>query len=197
MFRMLTCLALLAAASPGNPANEPIIGRCEGCEHVFVDKPARLQSVVRLVPLDEPGQKMVLQGTVRTKDGAAAPGIIVYAYQTNAAGIYPQGSTRHGSLRAWAVTDATGHYRFDTIRPGSYPSRDTPEHVHMHVIEPGKGTYYIDDLMFTDDPLLPERTRNSVSNRGGPGILSPQRDAQGVWQVQRDITLGLNVPGYR
>ena len=197
MIRSLACLLLLAGPAPSLAADEPILGRCEGCEHVFVDRPAKPASAVRLVPAEEPGQRMVLQGTVRTRAGAPVPGIIVYAYQTNAAGQYPRGSTPHGSLRAWAISDAAGRYRFDTIRPGSYPSRDTPEHIHMHVIEPGRNTYYIDDLMFTDDPLLTERVRKSVSDRGGPGILTPRRDAQGVWQVQRDITLGLNVPGYR
>ena len=56
-------------------------------------------------------------------DGAPAAGIIVYAYQTDATGIYPRGSTRHGRLRGWVRTDEAGRYRFDTIRPGAYTQK--------------------------------------------------------------------------
>ena len=103
---------------------------------------------------------------------------------------------RHGRLRAWVRTDAEGMYRFQSIRPGSYPGRDVPEHIHMHVIEPGRFTYYIDDLVFTDDPKLTTAyIRDHDAGRGGSGIASPQR-RDGVWQVRRDITLGLRIPGH-
>ncbi len=65
----------------------------------------------------------------------------------------------------------------------------------MHIIEPGRCTYWIDDVVFTDDPRLPETERNRRSPRGGSGVVTPTK-VEGVWQVKRDITLGLNVPGW-
>jgi protocatechuate 3,4-dioxygenase beta subunit len=188
--------ALLCVASSGLAADEPVIGECEGCESVFVDMPKEIAAGARIAPIGEKGEPLVLEGTVRDADGRAAPGIIVYAYQTDAHGIYPQGSTRHGRLRGWARSDAAGHYRFETIRPAAYPGNSIPQHIHMHVIEPGKGTYYIDDVVFDDDPLLTTaQRRHMVLGRGGTGLVAPER-LGGVWRVRRDIALGASVEGY-
>lgn len=188
------CLGACTAAT-----NEPIIGGpCDGCEAIFVGRPSELESRARIAPADEAGEPLVVEGTVRDAAGTAARNVIVYAYQTNAIGLYPESETRHGKLRGWARTDSKGHYRFETIRPGAYPSRDNPQHIHMHVIEPGIATYTIDDITFDDDPLLtPAHRQRTRRGRGGFGESSPGKDAEGVWHVQRDITLGRSIPGYR
>ena len=184
-------------------AREPIVGLpCEGCEAVFQDRPPVLPSQVRIAPANEPGEPLALSGRVVDRSGQPVAGIIVYAYHTDRDGIYPKlhglrgAAARHGRLRSWTMTDAGGRYRFDTIRPGSYPGRDVPEHIHMHVIEPGRATYYIDDVMFADDPKLTATQRRLlVSGRGGEGIAMPSRSA-GTWHVTRDIVLGANIPEY-
>ena len=188
--------ALLWVAAGDLAANEPVIGECEGCESVFVGMPQEIAASARIAPVGEPGEPLVLEGTVRDARFRAVPGIIVYAYQTDAQGIYPKGSTRHGRLRGWARTDAAGHYRFETIRPAAYPGNSVPQHIHMHVIEPGRGTYYIDDVVFDDDPLLTmAQRRQMVLGRGGMGLVAPERSG-GVWRVRRDIGLGESVEGY-
>lgn len=195
MITLLTLAAFLLNANPDTP--EPVVGLpCEGCENVFVDMPDDLTWSARIAPCDAEGEAMVVDGTVRHPDGTPAGSIIVYAYQTDDGGIYPTGSTFHGSLRAWVVTDAEGRYRFHTIRPGNYPGRDLPQHIHMHVIEPGKATYYIDDITFTDDPKLPEAERTRTVCRAGCGVADPERDDDGTWHVRRDIVLGEAIPGY-
>jgi protocatechuate 3,4-dioxygenase, beta subunit len=172
---------------------EPVIGGpCEGCEWVFDDQPAKLSSQARIAPSTEPGVPLVIEGVVSTTRGAPAAGIVIYAYHTDATGIYPPAGNRHGRLRGWAVTDAQGRYRFDTIRPAAYPGRSIPEHVHMHVIEPGRGTYYIDELRFTDDPLITAANRRT-GERGGDGLVTPAKRG-GTWYARRDIVLGLNIP---
>lgn len=195
---------LLARVSAKEGTPEPIVGLpCDGCEAVFDGRPDTIASRVRIAPPDEPGEALTLIGHVRDKTGRAQAGVIVYAYHTDHHGIYPQSTAsageaarRHGRLRAWAQTNAQGEFRFDTIRPGSYPLRDTPEHIHMHVIEPGRFSYYIDDVVFTDDPKLTSAyIRDHDTGRGGSGIASPQR-WDGVWQVRRDITLGRRIPGH-
>jgi protocatechuate 3,4-dioxygenase beta subunit len=196
------CAVLLAAAVLH--AREPVVGLpCEGCEDVFVGMPSDLAAIARIAPASEPGAPMRIEGTVR--DGASRPvaGVIVYAYHTDDRGIYPPmpstapERTRHGRLRAWARTDEHGRYRFDTIRPAGYPGTEIPAHVHMHVIEPGRCTYFIGDIQFTDDTRLNSRERErAAAGPGGNGLVTPRRGQDGVWLVRRDIVLGERVPGY-
>lgn len=204
----ITLLAFTASAAAQAPprvtGTEPIIGGpCEGCEAVFEGIPDDPPSTVRIAPADEPGEPLRIRGVVTDRGGRPAPGVVVYAYHTDAEGIYPRdehlsgSAARHGRLRAWATTDADGRYEFETILPGHYPGRDAPRHVHMHVIEPGCCTYYIDSIHFTDDPLLDEAARRDTADaRGGSGLVTPRRGDAGSWVVERDIRLGRNVPGY-
>lgn len=201
------CLAasflFLASAAPSS-AKVRIVGLpCEGCEAVFEGLPDRPPVRARIGSAGETGEPMSIEGTVRRTDGSPASGIIVYAYQTDAGGIYPRdarlrgAAARHGRLRAWAMTDESGRYRFDTVRPGGYPGTRIPSHVHMHVVEPRRCTYYIDDILFTDDErLTPQERAQASRGRGGPGIVTPRREASGAWHVTRDIELGKNIPGY-
>jgi len=196
---------VVGSAATFPTGHEPIVGLpCEGCEAVFDGLPAELAAHARIAPAEEPGEPLVIEGTVRDATGRAVPGIVVYAYHTDARGVYPSGNgargeeaRRHGRLRGWARSDAEGRYRFDTIRPASYPDTDIPQHVHMHVIEPGRCTYYIDDVHFAYDPLLtPAQRRSLVRGRGGEGVVQPESDGNGGWRVRRDIELGANVPGH-
>jgi len=200
MVKILVALLVATAVLNGcaSAGSEPVLGgSCEGCENVFIDIPKVILSTARIAPEKEQGEMLVLEGTVRDSGGIPTPGIIVYAYQTDAEGLYPKGSTRHGALRGWALTDAKGGYRFDTIRPAPYPGGNIPQHIHMHVIEPGRGTYYIDDVIFDDDPILTAKNRPDFRHgRGGYGECHPVRDAQGAWRVRRDIILGRSIPGY-
>lgn len=202
----LLAVAGNAPAQAGSRAagSEPIIGGpCEGCEAVFEGIPDHPPSTVRIAPADEPGEPLRIVGVVTDRDGRPAPGVVVYAYHTNAEGVYPRderlagAAARHGRLRAWATTDADGRYEFQTILPGHYPGRNAPRHVHMHVIEPGCCTYYVDSIHFTDDPLLDEAARRDTADaRGGSGLVTPRRGDDGSWIVERDVRLGRNVPGY-
>jgi len=202
---LLAACGCAEAEVPAGRVLEPIVGLpCEGCEVVFDGMPATLHSRVRIAPEGSAGQPMLIEGTVRDRQGRAASGIIVYAYHTDARGLYPRDPTRtgptafrHGGLRNWVRTDEQGRYRFDTIRPSGYPNSDLPAHVHMHVIEPGRCTYYIDDIVFEDDPrLTAEKRQQSSRGRGGPGVVMPTRDESGTWVVKRDIVLGERIPGY-
>jgi protocatechuate 3,4-dioxygenase beta subunit len=208
----LACGALLLMAvgaraqeTAAARSREPIVGLpCEGCEAVFQGLPDSLSSAARIAPSNEPGEPLRIEGTVYDGSGRVVPGVIIYAYHTDARGIYPPDERfaglfayRHGRLRGWAKTDDRGRYRFDTIRPASYPERNTPAHIHMHVIEASRCTYYIESIQFDDDPLLsPDDRAAAREGRGGSGLVRPERDANDVWVVTRDILLGERVPGY-
>ena len=199
----LAALGLVACAA-ASTAHEPVVGLpCEGCEAVFEGRPGHVSSTARIAPESEPGEKLIIEGTVLDAAGKPAPGVVVYAYHTDAKGLYPPDekapgawSRRHGLLRGWATTDDEGRYRFETIRPASYPNTRNPQHVHMHVIEPGRCTYYIDELLFDDDPLLTADERARQPGRGGTGIVTVSGDAARGWKVRRDIRLGEKIPGY-
>lgn len=200
----LLALALLAgfAASCAAQSPEPVLGACEGCEAVFEGLPEHLPSRARIGPKDEPGEPLSVSGRVLGADGKPRAGVIVYAYQTDARGVYPRpaeaagsASRRHGQLRAWARSGPNGSYGFETVRPASYPDSNIPQHIHMHVIEPACATYYIDDILFTDDPMLTAQERQRQRQRAGSGISTPTKK-DGRWQVTRDIKLGLNIPDY-
>ena len=128
-------------------------------------------------------------------DGRPAAGVLVYAYGTNAAGHYapgpdPRGNERrHGRLRGWLRTGADGRYRIETVRPGPYPGRPDPQHVHLTVTPPGGPERWIDDVVFADDPRVTPAWLARQARRGGPGLTRPTRDAHGVWHARRDIRL--------
>jgi protocatechuate 3,4-dioxygenase beta subunit len=100
-------------------------------------------------------------------------------------------------LRGWVKTNESGDYKFTTIKPAPYPSRDNPAHIHPIVKEPDKNEYYIDEYLFDDDPLLTQEKRAKLENRGGSGIIHLVKRDDGLWTGQRNIILGLNIPDYR
>lgn len=185
--------------------NEVVVGLpCEGCEGVFQGLPTRLSPSTTLSPPSEPGDPLSISGVVKNSAGAPQPGVVIYAYQTDKSGKYPVDSrlsgaaALHGRLRGWVQTDSAGRYSFKTIRPGGYPGEDIPQHVHLHVIEPGRCTYYVGDVLFNDDPRLTAALRYEARNAyGGSGIVKAEGNRNAGWRVTRNITLGLNVPGYR
>lgn len=190
----------------GVTGEEPILdGPYENWEGVFQGMPDSLSPRSRIAPPSYPGEDLRIKGQVVHLDGTPAPGIVIYAYHTDKDGIYPpdnefkgRAAYHHGALRAWAISDEDGQYTFDTIRPGSYPGTREPQHVHLHVIEPGCCNYWITSVHFADDPFITEKERSGKwSDRGGYGLVEPERRDDGTWVVQRDIVLGLNVPQYR
>lgn len=202
--RVPILLLLLAACTPADAGTTPIVGLpCEDCEVPLIGLPAAPPAVARLATDEEPGERLRLTGQVIDARGRPRAGVIVYAHQTNQGGVYPgersdddPGARRHGRLRAWATTDVDGRYTFLTVRPGSYPGTRMPQHIHLYVIETGCALYYIDDVLFRDDPhLTPTVARKADQGRGGSGIVTPVRVADG-WQATRDIVLGRNIPGH-
>ena len=197
-------ITLLTIASTITFAAEPIVGGpCEGCEAIFdgfADAPIGRG---RIAPDGAYGQPMIIRGVVRDQNGRLRQGIVVYAYQTDADGRYQRDAqapsfagSRHGKYRGWVLSDQSGKYEFSTVRPAGYPNSDLPQHIHIHVLEPGCATYYLEDITFSDDTRMTNAKRREFFNdRGGSGYSTPQR-VDGVWTVQRDITLGQAISDY-
>lgn len=181
-------------AAPGQTGARRDLYKCEGCEPTFQHPVASLSSDVDIAR-GERGEPLVLEGVVRQADGVTpAPGIIVYLHQTNADGLYANGSgdewgRRHGRLRGWAVTDSKGRYRFRTIKPAPYPDMTMPAHIHLMVGEPGRRPYYVDDVVFDGEFKVDAAYRANQELRGGSGIVRLKRDAEGALLAVRDIVL--------
>jgi protocatechuate 3,4-dioxygenase beta subunit len=195
---MRSVVAAVLLAIPGLIAaqSRPDLYRCEGCEAIHERSFRGLSSATTIPLAGEPGERLVLSGRVLKPDGATpAAGVVVYAYHTNATGVYPTRGNergwdrRHGYLRGWIMTGPDGEYRFDTIRPGPYPGRGDPAHVHLIVKEPDRREYWIDEVVFGDDVRVDERYRVAQGNRGGSGIIPLTRDPSGIWIGRRDIVL--------
>jgi protocatechuate 3,4-dioxygenase beta subunit len=193
-----TLLLLTGLLAPSILASQmrPDLYQCEGCEAIHEHPFDNLSWRAVIPPPGEPGEPMIVRGVVYRPDGKTpAPDVVIYVHHTNARGIYPTTGTeagwgrRHGYLRGWVKTNAAGEYRFETVRPGTYPSRTDPAHVHITVKEPGRREYWIDEIVFTDDSLVTARYRDRVQNRGGSGIVTPSRDESGTWIVRRDVVL--------
>lgn len=195
LFRLLLGLVLLSASACAQQAR-PDLYDCEGCEAIYEHSFDDLDWQTTIPPETEAGEPLILSGTVYQTDGTTpAPGVIVYAYHTNNEGVYPTrgGETgwarRHGSLRGWAKTDDRGRYLFRTIRPAPYPGRRSPAHIHMTVKEPDHPEYWIEEVVFVDDPFVTSAYRGEQEGRGGSGIVDLTRDDEGGWQGVRDIVL--------
>lgn len=167
---------------------------CEWCG--AEEAPNDITATTIIADHDEPGERLVLQGTVYAPDRVTpVTGVLLYVYHTNAAGIYPKrgdergNGRRHGYLRGWVISDDQGRFEIRTIRPGTYPNRSEPAHIHMTVKEPGRPEYWIDDILFAGDPLITQKILDRRTGRGGPSIVSPARGANGELIVRRDVIL--------
>ncbi len=179
-------------------------GSCEGCEAVY-ETPTPftdLKAVVTLPDFNETGPKIEISGIIYKADGkTVAPGIILYIYHTDQTGHYSSKENakgwgkRHGYIRGWLKTNAKGEYKFYTLRPAPYPGGKAAAHIHATIKESGKIAYWIDEYLFSDDPLVTADFKDKTPQRGGMGVIALQK-INGILTGHRDIILGLRVPDY-
>jgi protocatechuate 3,4-dioxygenase beta subunit len=202
--KILSLLLLLPFYACSQTTKPPIGGPCEGCEAIH-ESPVtfyKLKHTDTLAGFFEPGEKLHIKGVVYNADNQTpAPGVIIYLYHNDNKGLYPTKGNekgwdkRHGYLRGWLKTNDKGEYECFTNRPASYPNSNNPQHIHITIKEPGKNEYWIDEIHFTDDPLLTAQTKSHFQNRGGSGLVTLVKKNNMLYG-QRNIILGKNVPGY-
>lgn len=191
--------------------NQNFINRVGGdcgegyCDLMYYGMAKKINSVDTSAGWYEKGQKLVVKGTVYQLDGKTpAPDVIIYYHQTDNNGNYsprndkPENQTRHGHIRGWVKSDKEGEYTLNTIRPVTYPNTDNPAHIHLIIKEPDiQNEYWIDDIVFDDDPLLlPYRKKHPVAApRCGSGTLRVLLK-DGLQTAEHKIILGLNIPNY-
>lgn len=95
-------------------------------------------SVTTIAGLTEPGERLVVKGVVidaSTKKPVG--GVTVYAYHTDATGVYNKRGINTPRLRGWVTTDADGKFELRTIRPAAYPGGGNPAHIHFELTGAG------------------------------------------------------------
>ena len=154
--------------------------------------PAQVSWQATLSPAGEPGDALVVTGVVFGPDGTTpVPGALVYAYQTDARGVYtPDGRPGVPRLHGFMRTDPRGRYEFRSIRPASYPGQTVPAHIHMSVTPAGGREQGLEDILFEGDPLVPAATQQRMAAEGRFTSLCPAgRDAGGIRRCTRNIRL--------
>ncbi len=142
------------------------------------------------------GQRIVVHGQVLESGGRPVPNTLVEIWQANAAGRYrhagdnwPAPLDPHFTGAGRAVTDAQGHYRFVTVKPGAYPWKNhdnawRPAHIHFSLF--GRAftqrlvtqMYFPDDPLFFQDPIFhsvrDEKARQRMVSRYDHGATRPE-----------------------
>jgi len=107
-----------------------------------------------------------LTGRVLDEDARPMAHTLVEVWQANAAGRYLHTIDQHDAPLdpnftgcGHTLTDADGHYRFITIKPGCYPWRNhhnawRPAHIHFSLFGPAFATRLVTQMYFPGDPLL-------------------------------------------
>lgn len=180
---------------------ELIGGPCEGCEAIFEYGDQPLLPIDTLPGFETATEKLKITGTIYEPDGKTpAEGVILYVYHTNTEGVYPTRgdetgwARRHGYIRGWVKTGPDGQYTFYTSKPGSY--NRNAAHIHPVILEPNGKYYWLGSYLFEGAPNLSQRQLNQQNPRGGSdGILKLEKE-RNLLIGERDLILGLNIPGY-
>jgi protocatechuate 3,4-dioxygenase beta subunit len=112
------------------------------------------------------GERIIVHGKVMDEDGRGVPDTLIEIWQANACGRYIHINDQHpapidpnftGSGRC--VTDADGHYKFISIKPGAYPWANhtnawRPAHIHLSLFGPSFMSRLVTQLYFPGDPLF-------------------------------------------
>ena len=189
----LVLIVPLSARSE-EPARFPVFTTSAGskipCGHCAA--PSQMNSKAQIAPEKEPGERLVISGTIYRADGRTpVPDIVLFAYQTDTTGYYnKEDDAFNPRLRGWVKTDKNGHYEFRTIRPGAYPHRNTPGHIHVHLYGPAIPEHSIEEYRFADDPRLSKNEREEAQSKGRySSVVAVTRKSDGTWEGVRDIKL--------
>ena len=151
----------------------------------------RATAVATLAGPEEPGERLVVTGTVFAPDGVTpAPGVFLYVWHTDATGHYNQESGAPPRLHGWMKTGADGTYEYRTILPSPYPGRAIAAHVHTQLWGGGYPPQWNTDLLFEGDPLITVRERSDSQGLGRFAFIRPApKDEGGVRRAVHDLRL--------
>ena len=148
-----------------------------------------------LAPSDEPGQRILIHGTVYQPDcRTPEPGAIIDVWHANEQGDYYDASDDY-RLRGQLETASDGSYTIRTIKPGSYRTAGglRPAHVHFTISSPKYGPLTT-QMYFAGDPKLAPNDPCGGCSSGDPTLIvdfsMERRNGEELLVGQFDIVLG-------
>lgn len=167
--------------------------------------PRELSSQVWLVSKDEPGEPVILSGTVYEQDGITPDsGITLFLYQTDAGGYYhrPKEDVFRPKILGWLRTGKNGRYEIHTIKPApEILAMDEPAHIHVHIFGKGMPEHFLREFWFQGDSRISEKEKEALLKlgtfspivtltRGDDGILRGTRNLRvrsaPQWRYEKD-----------
>ncbi|TXD36556.1 hypothetical protein FRC98_12005 [Lujinxingia vulgaris] len=139
---------------------------------------------IQLASAEEPGERILIEGTVFEPDcQTPIEGALIDVWQADAEGNYHSGANYR--LRAQIVTDASGNYRIETIRPGHYLNAGAfrPAHIHFTITRPGF-IPLTTQLYFADDPYLAPNDSCGVCASDDPTLIMDLSDGPEGFEKQ-------------
>ncbi|MBK5284201.1 MAG: hypothetical protein JJE25_02270 [Bacteroidia bacterium] len=159
---------------------------------------ANAPSSIQLSSASEPGQPILISGTVRSENcPVAIPNAMVEVWHATDVGAYYT-NVNPFTLRGTLYTGTNGDYNFNSILPGWYlnGSQYRPRHIHYKVSAPGYATL-ITQLYFTGDPYIaadPWASQPAAALRIIP-LVNNNGTLEGQFDIWLDDTsIGINTP---
>ncbi len=154
--------------------------------------PKEISSQLWLVSKDEPGEPIILSGTVYQKDGVTPDsGITLFIYQTDAGGYYhrPKEDVFHPRIFGWLKTGKNGYYEIHTIKPApEILVPDEPAHIHVHIFGKGMPEHFLHEFWFQGDSRISAEEKNLLSKLGNfSPIVILTRGKDGISRGVRNI----------
>lgn len=187
--RSVVAIALAAAVSVSCSQQSRSLAKSDNA-----GAPGSVPAKVSIVTDKEPGEPMVISGTIYSPDGRTPlEGINLFVYQTDATGVYStsgnSGDNRDTRIHGVVRSGPDGRFEFRTIKPGSYPGSRNPAHIHAYVSGPGYPEYWIDEYHFSDDPFVSDEMRGKAGAGNFSSVVKLTRGADGVLRGVRDIKI--------
>lgn len=137
--------------------------------------PALLSSRTQIARDDEPGDRLVVNGQVFAPDGRTpAPGVTVYAYNTDRQGYYGENRKEYPPrIYGWMKTGPAGRFELLTVRPGNYPRMQVPAHIHFELWGAGYPLQWTEELKIAGDRFLTRDAFEKDSQLGDFRTIRP------------------------
>jgi protocatechuate 3,4-dioxygenase, alpha subunit len=134
------------------------------------------------------GETIAIEGRVIDGDGMPVPDAIIELWQANAAGRYNHPDDRqqdkpldpHFRGFGRVATDAEGHFRVATVKPGPVPGRGNAlqaPHINIVLFARGLLTHLYTRIYFADEPAnIADPLLASIEDAAVRGTLLARRD---------------------